>query len=97
VKKKSCGNKTASKFWKFYHVYDSTDKRPTKLDTDKDYACWNLCGQDICFFGKAGTGGIRGHLIGQHPEMLVFVSSLGRSCSTATTDGGMKWKADIRD
>jgi hypothetical protein len=26
VKKKSCGNKTASKFWKFYHVYDSTKK-----------------------------------------------------------------------
>jgi hypothetical protein len=29
--------------------------------------------------------------------MLAFMSSSGRSSSTATTDGGMKRKADIRD
>jgi hypothetical protein len=38
VKRKHRGNKTQSKFWKFYHAYERQDNRPTKLDTDKDFA-----------------------------------------------------------
>jgi hypothetical protein len=39
VKKKNCGNKIMSEFWKFYHVYEKRDNRPIKLDENKDYAC----------------------------------------------------------
>jgi hypothetical protein len=37
---------------------------PSVMHKDKNYACCKLCGQDIWFSGKTGTGGIRGHISG---------------------------------
>jgi hypothetical protein len=100
VKKKNRGNKSLSEFWKFFHVYEKRDNRPTKLDEDKEYACCNLCGLDLVCGGKyASTGGIKNHIIGQHPEMLPFVSSSfgGRAGTSNSTEGSKKRKAGIKE
>jgi hypothetical protein len=76
VKKKTRSNRKQSEFWQFYHVYESLDNCPGQLtDRDNDYACCNLCGRDILYKGGTGTGGIRNHIMGLHPEMLTFVST----------------------
>jgi hypothetical protein len=98
VKKKNRNNKLASEFWKFYHVYEKRDNRPSKLDADKEYACCNLCGMDISCGGRtASTGAIRNHISGQHPEMLAFVSSFGTAGSSNTDGGNNKRKASIKE
>ena len=70
----SSGNRALSPWWQFYHIYKD-QASVQELDADKLFACCNLCGKNIAAGNKAGKGGIKRHIKGQHPGQLKFMDA----------------------
>jgi hypothetical protein len=70
----SSGNRALSPWWHFYQI-KRDQASVQELDADKLFACCNLCGRNIAAGNKAGKGGIKRYIKGQHPGQLKFMDA----------------------
>jgi hypothetical protein len=91
----SSGNRALSTWWHFYHIYKG-QASVQELDADKLFACCNLCGKNIAAGNKAGKGGVKRHIKGQHPGQLKFMGAKHGGTLDVAIDSTIK-KRKTRD